>query len=403
MSAEGPAGAIERPKTTPDVRSGVGAATHSPDSGLVGTLERRSVRLAFQAGFFGVFLALATVASGGLVALAGGSPTAVLDALLDGSLRSPGAWGRSLIEMVPLTLVGLGVAVAFKAGSYNIGQEGQFAMGALGAAVVSLLMPGPASLVITVALVAAAATGGLWAGIAAVAEAKRKVDVLISTLLLTFVAPNVILFLVSRDYLLLDTTDSNTRRASQSERIAESLRLADLTLFGNKVHVGVPLAVVITGLVAVLLTRSTWGLRLRMLGRSPRTARRAGVRPGMVGGGALVFSGAAAGLAGGMFLNGAAFRLRAEIANDFGWHGLLVALVARLNPVAVLPVAFFFAIVRTGGGFLTATGVSRTVTDVVQALFVVAALLPAAVMFIRDRRVARRMALRSTSAAVVTP
>ena len=110
-----------------------------------------------------------------------------------------------------------------------------------------------------------------------------------------------------------------------------------------------------------------------------------------------MFSGAAAGLGGGMLLNGAAFRLRDQIANDFGWHGLLVALVARLNPMAVLPVAFFFAMVRTGGGFLTATGVSRTVTDAVQAIFVVAALLPAALMFVRDRRVARRMALRSVS------
>ena len=374
-----------------------GTGAEPPDSGLVGRVERRSVRLAYQAAFFVLFLALATVASGALVALAGGSPTAVLGALIDGSLRSPGAWGRSLIEMVPLALVGLGVVVAFRAGAYNIGQEGQFAIGAMGAAVVSLLVPGPAALVVALAMLAAAAAGGAWAGIAAVAAARRKVDVLISTLLLTFVAPNAILFLVSRDYLLLDTTESNNRLASQSERIAETLRLPHLEIFGNKVHVGVFVAVAAIGLVTFLLARSTWGLRLRTLGLSERTARRAGVRPGLVGGGALVFSGAAAGLAGGMFLNGAAFRLRAEIANDFGWHGLLVALVARLNAAAVLPVAFFFAIVRTGGGFLTATGVSRTVTDVVQALFVVAALLPAAGMFIRDRRAARRMALLSVS------
>ena len=311
------------------------AGAEPPGSGLVGRVERRSVRLAVQAAFFVLFLGLAAIISGVLVALVGGSPTAVLDALLDGSLRSPGAWGRSLIEMVPLALVGLGVVVTFRAGSYNIGQEGQVAMGALGAAVVSLLVPGPAGLIMALSLIAAAAAGGFWAGIAAVAEARRKVDVLISTLLLTFVAPNVILFLVSRDYLLLDTTESNTRRA--------------------------------------------------------------GVRPGVVGGGALVFSGAAAGLAGGMFVSGAAFRLQDQISNDFGWHGLLVALVARLNAAAVLPVAFFFAMMRTGGGFLAATGVSRTITDVVQVLFVVAAMLPAALMVIRDRRAARRTALRSIS------
>ena len=389
---------VERPPEEP--RTGT-ATAEPPESGLVGRVERRSVRLAVQVAFFALFLALAAVLNGVLVALVGGSPTAVLDALLDGSLRSPGAWGRSLIEMVPLALVGLGVVVAFKAGSYNIGQEGQVAMGALGATVVSLLVPGPAALIMALSLVAAAAAGGFWAGIAAVAEARRKVDVLISTLLLTFVAPNAILFLVSRDYLLLDTTEANNRLASQSERVPEALRLPGVEIFGNKIHVGVLVAIVVTGVVAVLLTRSVWGLRLRMLGFSARTARRAGVRPGIVGGGALVFSGAAAGLGGGMLLTGAAFRLRDQIANDFGWHGLLVALVARLNPAAILPVAFFFAIVRTGGGFLTATGVSRTVTDAVQAIFVVAALLPAALMFVRDRRVARRMALRSVS--VVSP
>ena len=369
------------------------AGAEPPGSGLVGRVERRSVRLAVQAGLFVLFLGLAAIISGVLVALVGGSPTAVLDALLDGSLRSPGAWGRSLIEMVPLALVGLGVVVTFRAGSYNIGQEGQVAMGALGAAVVSLLVPGPAGLIMALSLIAAAAAGGFWAGIAAVAEARRKVDVLISTLLLTFVAPNVILFLVSRDYLLLDTTESNTRRASQSERIADEVRLPNVEIFGNKIHVGVLVAVVVTGLVTVLLARSVWGLRLRTLGLSARTARRAGVRPGVVGGGALVFSGAAAG----MFVSGAAFRLQDQISNDFGWHGLLVALVARLNAAAVLPVAFFFAVMRTGGGFLAATGVSRTITDVVQVLFVVAAMLPATVMVIRDRRAARRTALRSIS------
>lgn len=390
--APGLAGAVEPTRATADGAGG--------DSGLVGEVEPASRRIALQAGLFAAFFAVAVVASGALVASVGGSPTEVLDALLDGSLRSPGAWGRTLVEMAPLALVGLGVVVAFRAGYYNIGTEGQVAMGALGAAVVVLKAPGPAWMLIVLGLAAGAAAGGFWAGLAAAAHARRRVDVLISTLLLTFVAPNVILFLVARDYLLLDTTEANTRRASQSERIPESTHLPDVELFGNTVHIGVPVAVAIIAAVAFLLARSVWGLKLRMLGRNLQTARRAGVRPSTVGGGALVISGAAAGLAGGMFLTGAAFRLQHMIANDFGWHGLLVALVARLNPAGVLPVAFFFASLRTGGGFLTATGISRTVTDVVQALFVVAALLPAAVMVVRDRRVARRLAQRSAAAEV---
>ncbi len=375
------------------------AGTAARPAGLIGAAEPTSRRAALQAGLFAAFFTAAVVASGALVASVGGSPTEVLGALLDGSLRSPGAWGRTLVESAPLALVGLGVTVAFRAGYYNIGTEGQVAMGALGAAVVALKMPGPGLFVVPLALAGGAVAGGLWAGIAAAAHARRRVDVLISTLLLTFVAPNVILFVVARDYLLLDTTPANTRRASQSERIGDSVHLPEFDLFGNTVHIGVVLAAAVIAVTAYALARSVWGLQLRMLGLNVLTARRAGVRPGTVGGGALVFSGAAAGLGGGMFLTGAAFRLQDQIANDFGWHGLLVALVARLNPVAVLPVAFFFASLRTGGGFLTATGVSRTVTDVVQALFVIAALLPAAVMTLRDRRRAHRLAVRSAAHA----
>ncbi len=372
-------------------------------SGLVASVQSPSRRMALQIGLFTVLFLAAAIASGALVASVGGSPTEVLDALIDGSLRSPGAWGRTLVEMVPLALVGVGVVVAFRAGYYNIGLEGQVAMGALGGVVVALEAPGPGFLVIPLALVASVVTGGIWAGLAAAAHARRRVDVLISTLLLAFVAPNIILFLVARDYLLLDTTPLNSRRASQSERIPDSVHLPELNLFGNTVHVGVPITIVLVAVVAFLLARSVWGLQMRMLGQNLLTARRAGVRPGWVGGGALVFSGAAAGLAGGMFLTGAAFRLQDQIANDFGWHGLLVALVARLNAVAVLPVAFFFALLRTGSGFLAATGISRTVTDVVQALFVVAALLPGAIMTIRDRRASRRLAVHSATRVAPAP
>ena len=371
--------------------------------GIAGWVQPASGRVAAQAGLYAAFFLGAAIASGALVASVGGSPTAVLNALLDGSLRSPGAWGRTLVETVPLAIVGVGVVVTFQAGHYNIGLEGQVALGALGATAVALLMPGPGFVVIPLALAAAVGAGGLWAGLAAVAHTRRSVDVLISTLLLTFVAPNVILFLVARDYLLLDTTPQNSRRASQSERIPDHTHLPEFELFGNTIHVGVPLAVAAVAAVSFLLSRSVWGLQLRMLGENLLTARRAGVRPGLVGGGALVFSGAAAGLAGGLFLSGAAFRLQDQIANDFGWHGLLVALVARLKAAAVLPVAFFFALLRTGGGFLTATGISRTVTDVVQALFVVAALLPAAIVTVRDRRAAQRLAVRTAQQARPDP
>ena len=107
--------------------------------------------------------------SGLLVAAVGGSPTKVLSSLIEGSFQTPGAFGRTLIEAVPLLLVSVGVIVSFKAGHYNIGTEGQVAIGALFATVVALQTPGPGWLVATVAVVAGFAGGAFWSGIAVAA------------------------------------------------------------------------------------------------------------------------------------------------------------------------------------------------------------------------------------------
>jgi simple sugar transport system permease protein len=355
--------------------------------------ERKLQRAGIQIGLFAAFFSVALAISAALVNAVGGSPTEVLNTLIDGSLLIDGAWGRTLIDTVPMLLVAVGVVVAFRCGLYNIGQEGQVAIGALFAVVVALEMPGPGPLVMTLALIASAVGGGLWAGVAAGAYFWRRVDVLIGTLLLTFIAPKIILYLTSNESLLLDVSGSNSRRASQSEQLSDSVRLTEFNLFGNTLNIAVIGAVLIALVTWYLLSRSVLGLHIRTLGFNERMAQRVGVRPGRVGGGALMFSGATAGLAGGVFLLGSAFRLQDRIANDFGWQGLLVALVARLNAFAVIPVAFFFGVTRRGGSSLRATGVSSTITEIIQALFVIAALLPAAIMIVRDRRRDLRLAV----------
>ncbi len=320
--------------------------------------------------------------SGLLVAAVGGSPTKVLSSLIEGSFQTPGAFGRTLIEAVPLLLVSIGVIVSFKAGHYNIGTEGQVAIGALFATVVALQTPGPNWLVTTLAVVAGFAGGAFWSGIAVAAYLWRRVDVMISTLLLTFIAPNVVLFAVSKDYLLLDTTDSNTRLASQSERIPSEKRLMEFEVLGQEVHLGFIAALIISLLVTALLGKSVWGLRVRLLGSNFLTAKRYGVTQRREGATALLISGGFSGLAGGMIVMGSAFRLQNHIANDFGWDGLLSAIVARLSGYLALISSVFFAALRTGSSFLAATGVSRTITSVIQGLMVIAALMPAALLVV---------------------
>jgi len=358
--------------------------------------ESKLKRAALHIGLFALFFALALLASGLLVFAVGGAPTEVLGTLIDGSLIIDGAWGRTLAETAPMLLVATGVILAFRSGYYNIGQEGQVGIGALFATLVALQMPGPGWFVLIMALIASAVGGGIWAGIAAGAYFLRKVDVLISTLLLVFIAPKIILYLTSRESLLLDMSGSNSRRASQSEQIPEGVRMPEFTIFGNTMDFGIIGAVVAALGLGYLLARTVWGLQLRTLGLNERMAQRVGIKPARVGGGAIVGSGAMAGLAGGVILLASAFRLQDRISNDTGWDGLLVALVARLNAFAVVPVSFFFGILRRGSSSLRATGVSQTITDIVQALFVIAALLPAAIMIVRDRRRARHLAALAT-------
>ena len=136
------------------------------------------------------------------------------------------------------------------------------------------------------------------------------------------------------------------------------------------------------------LERSVWGFRLRILGQNRRTAQRCGVSAAMYGGTAIVLSGGFAGLAGSSMLLGGqgSYQFTPSFSYNFGWQGLLVALVARNNPMGAIAAAFVFAGLRTGGTFLQATNVTSTIVDIIQALLVLAMLIPAALLFIRDRR-----------------
>ena len=150
-------------------------------------------------------------------------------------------------------------------------------------------------------------------------------------------------------------------------------------------------------MLSVVLSRTVVGFRLRMMGRNSRTAQRAGVSRKRYGVGAMLVSGGFAGLAGGVMLTGGDFgnyQLVANFGAGIGFAGLLAALVARQRPLVLIFVAFVFAGLRTGSGFLRSTGVEARIADVVQGMLVLAMLLPPAILYYR----ARRRALAATSA-----
>ena len=332
----------------------------------------------------------ALIVSALLVAVTGGSWRAVFAALLDGSVRNPGRWGTTIGVFAPLLLVALGTIVNVKAGLINIGQEGQLLIGGAFAAFVLIHLDLPGAFLLFVSTLVGITAGAIWAGIAAGLRYWRNVPEVLTSLLLVLVASQVVGYGFRFDSLLLEPlSEGRSLQVQQTPLIPEGARLERVTVFGNEFPVSAFVAVALAGVIAFLVARTVWGLRIRALGRNPRVAHRAGVSAARFGVGSMLISGAMAGLAGAFMLTGGdfgAYRYSPGFAVNIGWTGLLVALVSRGRALFAIPIAFVFASLRTGSGFLAATGVERRITDVVQALLVLALLVPAAILFIRERR-----------------
>ena len=337
-----------------------------------------------------VCIAGALVISALLVAVTGGSWQAVFAALLDGSVRNPGRWGTTIGVFAPLLLVALGTIVNVKAGLVNIGQEGQLLIGGALAAYVSIHLDAPGAVLLVALTAAGIMAGAFWAGIAAGLRYWRNVPEVLTSLLLVLVASQVVGYGFRFDSLLLEPlSEGRSLQVQQTPLVPEGARLERVTIFGNEFPISAFIAVILAGAIAFLVAHTVWGLRIRALGRNPRVAHRAGVSASRFGMGSMLISGALAGLAGAFMLTGGdfgAYRFSPGFAVNIGWTGLLVALVSRGRALFAIPLAFAFASLRTGSGFLAATGVERRITDVVQALLVLALLIPAAILFIRQRR-----------------
>lgn len=357
----------------------------------------RGARLSEWVALYGMSIFAALVLSAILVEATGGDWRPVVSALADGSVRRPGRWGETLATAAPLLVVALGTVISSKAGLVNIGQEGQLYVGAAIGAYFGFLIGGPGPINVVLILIIGAAGGGLWAGVAAGLRYWRGVPEVLSTLLLVTVGGQAVAYGLRWEWLLLAPEGRRGNRNQVSEQLAADNRLPRPDLFGNEFPLTVFIAVVLAVIVAFALSRTVWGFRLRMLGRNPRAAQRSGVSETRYGAMALMLSGAFAGLAGAAMLTGGGFafgnyQMVPGFSANIGWTGLLVALVAYEKPLAAVPVAVVFAGLRTGSSFVGSTGVEGRITDVISGLLVLALLIPAAVMFLRDRRRARAAA-----------
>lgn len=336
---------------------------------------------------------MALLVTGLLVVLVHHSAASVFKALYTGSLGNAGALGQTLNATAPVLMVGLGTLVAVRAGMFNIGQTGQLLVGAIAAGFVALKVHGPGPLLLALALLSSALGGAVWAGLSAALKVWRNIDVVISTLLLGYVAAQLLAYVVSSANLLREPNLSGAGGLTQSAQVPPGVRLPQT---GQSPGFGVSsalfIAVALLALLAVMLSRTSWGFRLRMVGYNPVAARRFGVRVAAIAGGALILSGALAGLTGGAMLTSGAygtFRIQPSFDNNFGNDGLLAALVCRDKPWALLPVSFFFGVIINGGNYLLATGVPQYLGQVLESLLVLAAVFPP--VFLERRQWVSRM------------
>lgn len=286
----------------------------------------------------------------------------------------------SLVRATPLIIAGLAVALAFRGGVFNIGAEGQLLVGAVAATAVSLtgsVMFGRAVLVVSLA--AAAVAGAVWAGIAA--ELRRRFHVLeiISTIMLNFVAIHLVSFLVR------GPLQESTHVYPQTESLSAAARLPAL-IPGTRLHLGFAVGIVIAAALSWTFRKTALGFRIRAAGASPLAATTTG-KIDVSKTSFLVFlvSGALAGVAGGIEVTGVTFALYENLSPGYGYTAIAVALIAGLNPLAIIVSGIFFGLLETGAiAMQREFGVPSSLASVVEASLIIAALTLAAV---RSRRV----------------
>ena len=276
----------------------------------------------------------------------------------------------------PLILAALSVTLAFRAGLFNIGAQGQFIFGAIGASYVGFHFSLPPIIHILAAIGFAILLSGLWGGLVGLLKARTGAHEVIVTIMLNYVASYFLLWL-----LLTTTFLRKGRQDPIAPEVQENARLP--RLFGDsfRVNFAIIIALIVAWLVAQLLHRTTWGFQFRAVGANTVAARTAGMSVPFVMTSVMVMCGALAGLGGAVQILGSEPALTAGAAGSFGFDAITVALLGRAQPLGTVLAAFLFAALRAGG--LTMQANTTTPIDIVLVIQALVVLFIAAPTMVR--------------------
>jgi ABC-type uncharacterized transport system permease subunit len=318
--------------------------------------------------------ALGTIGSAYQAMLIGalGDPARIGAALSDPTPRAMAAAIRpiteTLVAATPLIFAGLAVAISFRSGVFNIGVEGQFVLGAFGAATAAIaLKEQPAPLILVVSVIAGILTGAAWGFIPGFLKARTGAHEVITTIMLNYVAFQIVLFGLRSDFL---------RKEGSSEPISKVLSdfvriplIFDLP--GIRLHWGFVVALLMAAVVSWFLFKTTKGYELRAAGFNLHAARYAG----MSAGGSIILamslSGALAGLGGSMEVLGTVPQMSNDISSGYGFNAIALALLAGNRPAGIVAASLLFGALRTGGGLMQVkTGIPLDLLFFIQALVI---------------------------------
>ena len=345
------------------------AITDAPAAPAGATPRWTSIRSRLRRPLLFLLSSLIGLVIGGLIiAVTGHNPIDAYRGLADGALVGPhfSNLQYTIDQAIPVVGMGLATAIAFRAGFFNLGGEGQLVLGGLTAALAALYLPLPAPILMPAALLCGALVGGVYAAFAALLQFELAVPLLISTLILNYPARYFATYLTVHRFRDIATGVPETHTVPDAARIP-------LLPVGTQVHAGLLILVALLALLAFVIRRTTMGYEMNMTGLNPRFARYGGISIRRLGYTAMSASGAVAGLTGGIVVLADFGRYVDGGLTDplYAWTGLMAALLAGSAPLGVAIVGLFFAALQTGAlGMEQATDVPHELSQVLQGIII---------------------------------
>ncbi|NOT03694.1 MAG: ABC transporter permease [Anaerolineales bacterium] len=315
-------------------------------------------------------LIVALILGGVLISFAGGDPIKSYLHIANASFGDIGVLSDTIVKATPIILVALACSVAFRMKLWNIGAEGQFIMGAFGASTIVLTpvlsAETPRWIFIPVMMIAGMAAGALWGFIPGYLKAKFNVNEIISTLMLNYVAVAWVNFWIFGVW-----TEGGFQMSPKFPDTASLPRLLDYAktfpiLRGLTTHLGLVIGVVAAIILWFIIFRSRWGYEIRLIGDNPQAAKYAGINITKNVIWVMMLSGALAGLGGMSEVTGVVHRLQtAPIAAGYGFTGIIVAWLAKLNPLVIIVASILFGALILAGREIQPSGVPKMIQGII--------------------------------------